>query len=280
MILQPLPHLDLWTQALQRLDIPVLPASAADVVELEEVEDNTGQLDAHTLTQSIANDPLMTIKVLVHVSKLCTSRLAEPPETLKAALIMLGIGPFFRHFQALKNAHAHLEQFPDAWLGLNRVIERSRRAAYFAANFAMQRQDEDAEVIQEAALLHDAGEMLLWCHAPMLMTSIAHRLHADHTLLTADTQREILGIEATDLTQALMRTWQLSPLLLSCTDDRHAEHPQVRNVMLAVRIARHTQDGWHSAKAEATRETDVQEVAELLNISTLAAERKLHDLTD
>ncbi len=280
MILQPLPHLDSWTQALLRLEIPVLPASAADVAELEEVEANTGNLDAYTLTQSIANDPLMTVRVLAHVSKLCISRQAEPPETLKAALIMLGIGPFFQHFHALNDVHAHLAQYPSAWIGLNKVIERSRRAAYFAANFAMQRQDEDAEVIQEAALLHDAGEMLLWCHAPTMMASISDRLHADHTLFTADTQREVLGIEATDLTQAMMRTWQLSPLLRSCTDDRHAEHPQVRNVMLAVRLARHTQDGWDSAKAQATREVDVQEVAELLNISTQAAERKLHDLND
>jgi HD-like signal output (HDOD) protein len=280
MINQPLPNLELWTQALQRLEIPVLPATAADIAELNEVETNTGQLDAHTLTQSIANDPLMTLKVLAHVSEFCTQRHAEPPETLKSALIMLGIGPFFRQFNALSEAPAHLHQYPSAWEGLVRVIERSRRAAFFAAHFAMQRQDEDAEVIQEAALLHDAGEMLLWCHAPVLMQQVTQQLQADDSLLTADAQRKLLGIESIDLTQTIMRAWQLSPLLCRCTDDRHAEHQQVQNVTLAVRLAAHTQDGWDCPKAQSTREADMRDVAELLTISPEAAERKMCDLNE
>jgi hypothetical protein len=122
--------------------------------------------------------------------------------------------------------------------------------------------------------------MLLWCHAPELMGQVALKLQQDHTLRMAHVQRAVLGIEAIDLTQALMRVWQLSPLLRRCTDDRHAEHPQVRNVMLAVRLARHTQYGWDSAKAQATREVDIQSVADLLTISAEAAERKLRDLDE
>jgi len=278
MIQHPLPSLDLWTQALRKAALPVLPETVAVVAELLEVEEQTGELDANTLAQSLVHDPLMTLKVLAHVSHLCTRKQAEPPETLVGALIMLGIGPFFRDFSTLVDVPIHLQHYPAAWLGLQRVIRRSRRAAMFAVNFAMQRQDEDVVVVQEAALLHDAGEMLLWCHAPELMTRIGERLRQDHTQKMAQVQREVLGIEVIDLSQELMRSWQLSPLLRRCTDDRHAEHPQVRNVMLAVRLARHTQDGWDSPKAEATREVDIHAIAELLNISNEAAERKVRDL--
>jgi hypothetical protein len=40
-------------------------------------------------------------------------------------------------------------------------------------------------------------------------------------------------------------------LLIQCTNDRNAQDPKVRSVMLAVRIARHTQYGWDDPHAQA-----------------------------
>lgn len=278
MISTALPTLLAWRQALESADIPVLPTTVLHVEQLRQVEDQKGTVDAHMLAQSLGNDPLMTLKVLAHVSRYCTRLSIEPPETLTGALVMMGIGPFFKDFSTLPDTDHWLHAHPDALMGLHRVIRRCRRAAHYAVHFAMHRQDEDASIIQEAALLHGFGEMLLWCHAPTLMLPVAAQLAQDHTLRSADVQLAHLGIAVGDLSQALMRAWQLPDLLIRCTDERHAEHPQVRTVMLAVRVARHTQYGWDSAHAQAALPDDIADVAQLLNISVDSAARKIHEM--
>lgn len=270
-----LPSLRAWADALSDVEIPVLPGSAAELSQLRLIEETKGTVDAHTLADSLAHDPLMTLKVLAHVSRYCTRLSVEPPETLVGAIVMQGIGPFFKAFDGVVTILDWLHEEPEALSGLIKVITRARRAAHFAMGFALRRQDEDAVVIQEAALLHDFAEMLLWCHAPKLALEIAQRLRKDHTLRSADVQQEVLGIELNDLSQDLMRRWQLPDLLIRCTDDRNLSDPKIRSVMLGVRIARHTQHGWDDPHAQAAMPDDVAEVARLLNLSNEAAYRLL-----
>jgi HD-like signal output (HDOD) protein len=132
-------------------------------------------------------------------------------------------------------------------MGLGGVLRRSNRGAAFALAFAVHRMDHDAQVIHAAALLHDFAEMLLWLQAPALALQIAAAQQQDPALRSATIQRELLHIELHDLQQALMRAWHLPELLVRINDERHAETAQVRNVQLAVRLARHTARGWDNA---------------------------------
>ena len=77
---------------------------------------------------------------------------------------MLGIGPFFTAFGHMTTVDEALAERPSAWKGLQRTVRRARRSAHLAVHFAMHRQDEDAVMIQQAALLHDFAEMLMWCN--------------------------------------------------------------------------------------------------------------------
>jgi len=122
-------------------------------------------------------------------------------------------------------------------------------------------------VIHEAALLHDFAEMLLWCHAPSLALRIRQAQRADPTLRSAAIQQEVLGIQLADLQQALMKAWRLPELLIRISDDHHADRASVRNVLLAVRLARHTAGGWDNAAIP----DDVADIAALLNLSAGAA---------
>ncbi len=275
MIETALPSLAAWTDALCRLPIPVLPGSVAELRQLREIEEARATVDAHTIADSLGADPLMTLKVLVRASEHCLSNGVEPPETLVGATVMLGIGPFFRIFEQVSSITEWLRQHPEAISGLIKTVTRARRASHFATGFALRRQDEDCVVIQEAALLHDFSEMLLWCHAPALALEISRRQKADHTIRSADIQKEVLGVELQDLTQALMARWQLPLLLQECTNDHHANNPKVRSVMLGVQIARHTQHGWDDPHAQAALPDDVAEVAQLLTLSRDAAYRLL-----
>lgn len=280
MIDRPLPSLEAWIDALAEVDIPVLPATALRISELHALEEAKGTVDAHLLSQDLGSDPLMTLKVLVHVSRYCTQLSVEPPETFTGAILMQGIGPFFTAFGQTTGVDEWLAGQPEALEGLQQVLRRARRAAHFAYSFALHRQDEDAVIIHEAAMLHGFAEMMLWCHAPVLAQDMSRRLAQDHTLRSADIQREVLGVELADLSQALMRRWQLPDLLVRCTDDRHAHHPQVRTVMLSVRIARHTQYGWLEEHTQAALPDDIAELAQLLTLSNEAALRKIQDLDD
>ncbi|RZI80266.1 MAG: HDOD domain-containing protein [Rubrivivax sp.] len=275
MITHPLPSLEDWIKVFTNAAIPVLPASVAELEELRAMEDARGNVDAHMLSQNLGGDPLMTLKVLVRVAQDCTRRQIPTPETLTAAILMQGIGPFFETNQQIPTITTWLHDHPEALSGLLKVIKRARKAAHLAITFASHRQDEDADMIQEAALLHDFAEMLLWCHAPSLALEIAQRQKADHTIRSADIQKEVLGIELSDLAHALMEAWHLPELLIKNTDDRHAEHPRVRTVMLAVRIARHTQYGWEDPHAQAALPDDIAEVAQLLTLSIESAQRKI-----
>ena len=260
-----------WVMLWRHAEIPVLEDTAQQIEELRARED---EVDARTLASVVSTDPLMCLKLLAHVSTHRSSSRITDTETATAALVMMGIGPFFRQFGPQPTAQQRLGAQPEALAGLMRVLARARRAACFALGFAVHRMDHDAEVIHEAALLHDFAEMLLWCQAPALALQIAERQATDPALRSAAVQRDVLNAELVDVQQGLMRAWRLPELLVRISDDHHAQSAQVRNVLLAIRVARHTQDGWDNAAVP----DDVSDIASLLNLRPDSALKLLHEL--
>jgi hypothetical protein len=257
-----------WAQLFDPAQLPILATTADDLDALRLNED---AVDAHLLADVVANDPLMTLKLLAHVSHLRRGRDGGDTETVTEALVMLGISPFFMAFgPQAATVEMQLAEQPAALAGFRDVLRRSRRAARFAIGFAVHRMDYDAPVIHEAALLHDFAELLLWLRAPALALQIAQRQQADATLRSAAVQREVLHIEIDELEHALMLAWRLPALLVQITDEHAAQTSlQMRNVQLAIRLARHSSQGWDNAALP----DDLQDIAALLSISAEAAQR-------
>lgn len=268
---EPLRDLDAWTAHFRGAEIPVLASTAGAVAELQLIEDS---VDANLIGETIAGDPLMTLKVLAHASVTRPARMLTQPETVTSAIVMMGIGPFFRAFGELHTVEERLQDLPEALQGVREVLRRAHRAANFALGFAVRRMDHDAAVIHHAALLHDFTEMLLLCHAPELALRIRDAQRADPALRSSTAQNDVLNISLSDLQQSLMRAWRLPELLVRITDDRHANHPSAKNVMLAIRLARHTAQGWDNAALP----DDVRDIAQLLNLSEAATSQLLRDL--
>jgi len=275
MLTRPLPDLAAWTDHLRRQPIPVLAGTAEEIALLAQAEEARGCVDAAMIARAVEDDPLMTLRLMVHTAGHRHARQVTDAETVTAGVLLMGINPFFRDFSALETVEQHLADSPEALAGLEKVLARAHRAARFAQAFAVHRMDGDAAVLREAALLHDFAEMLLWCHAPALALEVAHRLAADPHLRSRAAQREVLNIELGELEQQLMRAWHLPQLLIQLTDDHAAGHaliyPQVRTVRLAVQVARHTEQGWDNAALP----DDIAEVAELLNLSEPTTQRLL-----
>ena len=261
-----------WASLFEHSQLPVLADTAEALEELRVRED---AVDARMLADAIVNDPLMTLKVLAHVAKLRRGREGNDTETVTEALVMMGIPPFFHTFGPQAVAEVRLAEVPQALAGFQRVLRRSHRAARFAIGFAVHRMDHDASVIHEAALLHDFAELLLWLHAPALALEIEQRQEADPTLRSAVVQKQLLNVELAELQHALMTAWHLPGLLVRIADD-HAQTmtPQVRNVMLAIRVARHSADGWTNAALP----DDMREIGQLLQLSPEPTARLLQEI--
>ncbi len=263
MLEAPLRDLGAWTEYFARLDIPVLRRTAARVRSLAQREADGGAgVDARTVAGAIADDPLMTLRVFSHLARRRGSAAAEVA-TAERALVMLGVGPFFRSFCNVPTVEERMRGDTDAHAGLVRVLRRAQRAARFACAFAIWRNDANAEEIVLAALLHDLAEMLLWCFAPALMRRIRALQAADPALRSTAAQKDVLRIELHELQVALARRWRLPALLVELMDHRQASGPRVRSIVLAHDLARHSTRSWDNPALP----EDYRQAAALLSVN-------------
>ena len=87
--------------------------------------------------------------------------------------------------------------------------------------------------------------------------------------------RQLCHAFTLDLQHTLMEQWRLPGLVVQLTDDHAARStPQMRNVLLAIRVARHSAAGWDNAAIP----DDVRDIAELLQLSPDATKRLLHEI--
>jgi HD-like signal output (HDOD) protein len=264
--------LSAWLGCFEADRLPILRSSAVAIEEMRGQED---AVDAHLLADTLAHDPLFTLKVLAHVAHLRCGREGTDAETLTEALVMLGITPFFRDFGPQPTVEDQLAAHPAALEGFRSVLDRAHRASRFALAFAVQRVDLDAAIIHLAALLHDFAELLLWLRAPALASEIAWRQRVDGALRSSAVQAEVLNVELPDLQHALMLKWRLPRALIDIADDhREGVSAQARCVLLAIRLARHTARDWDNpALAD-----DVNDIAQLLHMAPEPTLALLHDI--
>jgi len=253
-----------------------IPVLAETVSALAELAPRQEDMTVSQLAPLVLADPLMTVKLLAYVAKRRSARALTGSETVAQAILMMGVPPFFNAFADQPVIETALADWPDALDGVRRVVERSHRAALFALAFAVHRKDPDAEIIHEAALMHDFAETLLWCHAPALALQVKQMKATRPTLRSAQAQREVLNIELCDLEQALLQTWRLPDLLVRITNDRRAGDPQSRTVLLAWRIARHSSEGWDNPSLA----YDFREAADLLGLIVESVRGKVMKLDD
>jgi HD-like signal output (HDOD) protein len=266
-----------WAARLEPAALPVLAATADIIEEWRGCED---AVDARLMGETLAKDPLMTIKLLTHVAALRRKRgrddgdgYGEGAETVTAALVMLGVSPFFNQFGPQTRVEQHLSD-ERARAGFDAVLRRSHRAARFALSFAVHRLDLDAVILQEAALLHGFAELLTWIYAPRQALDVQAQLAADPQRRSRVEQRHAFGVELAALQHTLMRRWRLPPLLVAVSAP-HAQPvgSQARTVQLAIRLARHSAHDWDNPAIG----DDISEISTLLN---MAREPTLHLLRD
>ena len=112
----------------------------------------------------------------------------------------------------------------------------------------------------------------MWLRVPHLALEIEHRLRADPALRSEAAQRHVLNIRLVDLQQLLIRNWCLPTLLVDIMDDRLLDSPQVKNVLLALRVSRHSAWGWNNPRLV----DDVHDLAIFLQLGIEPTWKLLH----
>ncbi len=259
--------LEAWIATIESTDIPVLGGTALELEALRAREDD---VDANRLGDWICADPLMTLKVLAYESGHRGRRVVTAAETVTAAIVMLGISPFFRAFGPQPSVEALLDRVDGARAGFDAVVARSARGADFALALSVHRTDPHAAMIHAAALLHEFAELLVWCVAPDLALEVARQQRRDPAQRSRAVQEDVLGVDLETLQRSLISRWRLPPLLdeVATERERPSAHTGARTVMLATRLARHAAHGWDDAAIP----DDIAEIARFINVSNETAE--------
>ena len=244
MLDQPLPDLATCVDFLSKAEMPILRQT---VRKLEEARQNIDKVSGRDITAIVLQDPLMAVRVLAYIQPFRGKHLRSDITTIANAVMMLGIEPFFKKFEAPTTIETLLKAEPQALLGVLQVVRRVQRASHYAHDWAFERHDMNIEEVALAALLHDLAEILLWCFAPKMAIEIRDRLQADKSLRSVTAQEQVLGFRLFDLQSALCHAWHLPELLNMLMDDTNAQLPRVQNVRLAVNLARHSITDWNNA---------------------------------
>ena len=260
MIDKPLESLDAWVAYLGQSEIPVLKRTVRELAHMREAEETVG---GREIARIVLQDPLMAVKVLAYIEAHRRRSQNADITTIDRAIMMLGITPFFRDFENLTPVEEHLEDHPQAMLGMLRVVARARRAAHFARDWAVLRHDLDVDEITVAALLRDIAEILLWCFAPQLALEVNGLKERDPGMRSRVAQTAVYGFRTLDLQLALCEAWHLPSLLLTLMNEAQVNNPRVRNVVCAVSLARHSANGWNDPALP----DDFNAIADLLHLT-------------
>ena len=233
-----------WIEVMSATQLPVLGQTLRQISKLRADEESVRPRD---LSHVVLHDPFMALRVLRFLKDRPSARAMTEITTIEHAIMMLGVSPFFRTFSNLRSLDADLASRKVAMQGLIAVVGRARHAALHAREWARLRHDIESDEVVIATLLHDMAEMLLWYFAPAKAEDIETRLASDATQRSVDVQHAVLGFGLNELQLALVTAWRLPPLLTSLMDDYRAERPRARNVLLAVNLTRHSNNGWEDA---------------------------------
>lgn len=265
-----------WVNFLTTAEIPVLKQTARNLEILKQDENN---LNARSYANIVKNDPLMTVKLMRYMQKHKHRCQEHDVMEVEQIVLMLGLENTIRLIPATPLVEDILgKDNRSALVYLLKTSHRANLAASYAFDWAIRLHDLHFADIRLAALLHDIAEILMWCFAPNEMLKIRQLQKKDKTLRSSAAQEKIFGFPLNQLQHELAIKWRLPELLITLMDDNCSGFQRVRNVILAVNLARHSANGWDDAALP----DDYEDIAKLLHlqagdIMTIVGANKQHE---
>jgi HD-like signal output (HDOD) protein len=253
-------NLSEWVSFLTAAEIPVLKQTARNIATLEQDDQH---LNARSLAHIIKYDPLMTVKLLRYLQAHKHRSQEHDVFEVEQIIMILGLETTLNKISAKPLVEEILDRDNmTALVYLLKTAHRANIACSYAFDWAVRLHDLHFEEVRVAALLHDIAEMLMWCFAPNEMLKIKHSQKQDKTLRSATVQKMVFGFSLLELQHELAIKWKLPGLLITLMDDHNSKLQRVRNVILAINLARHSANGWNDAALP----DDYEEIAKLLHL--------------
>lgn len=236
--------LEQWVSEISLKQLPVLRRTALSIAYLSR---NAEGLSANDISDVVLHDPLMTLKVIGYANGRMHGRFGAEIITVHSALIMVGIPPFFSYFSSLTSIEDIRPIQDKASQGLLNCLSRAHHAAWQARDMAILRADIKSEEVYVGTMLHDMGEMVMWCVAPDAMLKVLKAVRRQK-VSREEAEKGILGFTLWDFQQALAERWKLPDILLMFMDNGNSTNPRALMAIMGSALARHAAVGWHSPK--------------------------------
>lgn len=231
--------IDQWVSYLRDKEIPVLPSSQAAMTALrDEALDEHEHMSPRQLTDFAYSDPYLALKLLRNAEHRRSRRLGQETTTALAAVLQLG-------YDDMLHLVCDSVITDDTIAGANDCVAHAVMSAHIARSWAIYRADISPDEVTLAALLSDAGELLLWHFAPELPLKAEEELHSGRAQRTLKAQQQALGFTFKQLTLTLAQAWELPTLLGMLI--RGTDTPRANIARLAIDTARHIIADSHNA---------------------------------
>ena len=230
-----------WIDFFRTTEIPILRRTARELGRLDMDADD---LSARGVADIINMDPLMTVVLLRYLQRHKHSAQQCEVVQIEQALMMLGIPTVVTKVQPRLIIEDGLHGQTLALTGALQAIRRATRAAHYARDWSVRLKDTHFDEVHIAALLHNFAEILMWCYAPQQMLQVRQLQLQDKALRSRVAQHMVLGFKLSDLQLALAKLWLLPATLVGFMEKNNAQQRQMRNIVLAINLARHTTNGW------------------------------------
>ncbi|WP_394807303.1 HDOD domain-containing protein [Nitrosomonas sp.] len=249
-----------WVNFLTTTEIPVLKQTSRNLESLKQDEQH---MCARSIAHVVKYDPLMTVKLLRYLQQHKHRSQEHDVVEVEQMIMILGLETTLNKVSAKPLVEEVLgRDNMGALVYLLKTTHRANIASSYAFDWAVRLHDLHFEEIRIAALLHDIAEMLMWCFAPNEMLKIKHLQKSDKTMRSVTAQESIFGFSLNQLQLELAVKWRLPKLLITLMDDNCSNLQRVRNVALAVNLARHSANGW----SDAALPDDYEGIAKLLHL--------------
>lgn len=223
---------DQWAAFLSARELPCMPRSKAQLLELESSLGD--QLSARELADIAGADPFLCLRLLREAESHRVQRLGHETTTPLAAVMQLGTDTFH---ELMRNCPATDETNA----GLAACEARSHLASRLALRWGTARADISPDEIAMAALLAEIGELLLWSFAQELPVAALDLLHSGQAQRSIQAQMETCGFRFKDLTLKCAAIWHLPSLLPQLI--RGFDNTRANLSRLCIDTARHLASG-------------------------------------
>lgn len=249
-----------WIDRLNQAELPALASVVQDLQRLAQQESSSvGQL-----AEVLLRDASLTSKVLRVGNSAYYNPSQEAIRTISRAIVLIGFDNVRLIGLSVSLIDGLLTRAPREQL--QELLARSFHAAVQARNIAGYVISKHEEEVFIAALLHHLGELAFWGCGGEQADELACAL-AQPGVEAEDAVRAVLGTSFRQLTQGLVKSWNIGEIASLAHSSASYKDPAVFAVHLGTRISEAALQGWDSPALEQV----VEQMAEFIGVTPAEA---------